>query len=473
MRRRIAALLVAGSCLAPLLAGAAENSDLDLIPQAIHDDAAQRPAGGTDAVPPATPGTRRLYAEGAFTLSSRRGGLIVPAPPPAPFDWQNRTSLDATGQWDLTPRLGVTLSDRFNLRGENDLDISARQTLRNDFREAYVTWEPATRNYLELGRVNVRNGVALGFNPTDFFKTRSQVDQASLDPSVLRQNRLGTFMLRSQTIWDGGAASIAFAPALYAPTPLSSSDRPALDPRLDRTNAADRLLLSVAYDIADLSPQALLYREGGETRFGLDISRQLGQSVIGYAEWAGGRQHDLIDQAIRYGKETGTLPGAAPTPLPSNAAKRFRNDLAIGASWTSTAKITVNLEYHYHQAGFSRQDWRNWFAVGGAQRDLRPLTGTLWYIRGYANDQQQPLTRQQVFLRADWTDALVSNLELTAFAFVDLYDGSSLAQLTASYYLSSAWTIGGFLAGNLGGAHSERGSAPQAASAILQLVRYF
>jgi hypothetical protein len=39
--------------------------------------------------------------------------------------------------------------------------------------------------------------------------------------------------------------------------------------------------------------------------------------------------------------------------------------------------------------------------------------------------------------------------------------------------LSSAWTIGGFLAGNLDGAHSERGSAPQAASAILQLVGYF
>jgi opacity protein-like surface antigen len=470
MRRHSAALLAAFLCAAAPLAGAAENGDLDLIPHAVDDDAAQR---SPNSPAPAGASARRLYVENAFTLLSRRGGLIVPAPPPAPFDWQNRTSLDAAGQWDLTPHLGATFSDRFNLRGENDLDVSSRQTLRNDFREGYLTWEPSTRNYLETGRINLRNGVALGFNPTDFFKTRSQVDQASLDPSVLRQNRLGTFMLRGQAIGDGASASVAFAPALYAPTALSSTGRPAFDPRLDRTNAADRLLLSVNFDIADLSPQALIYREGGDTRFGLDVSRQLGQSVVGYAEWAGGRQHDLIDQAIRYGKETGTLPGAAPTPLPSNAAKNFRNDLAIGASWTSTAKITVNLEYHYHQAGFSRQDWRNWFAIGGAQPDLRSLTGTLWYIRGYANDQQQPLTQQQGFLRIDWTDALVSDLELTAFAFVDLYDGSSLAQLTASYYLSNAWTIGGFLAGNFGGARSEHGSAPQAASAIFQLVRYF
>jgi hypothetical protein len=470
MRWSGAALLAVLLCAAALPANAAENGDLDLIPHEIDEDAGQRPLAGA---PAAASGVNRVYLENAFTLSSRRGGLIVPAPPPAPFDWQNRTSLDTALQSNLAPHLDATFSDRFNLRGENDLDVSSRQTLRNDLREAYVTWEPAPRDYLEAGRINLRNGVALGFNPTDFFKTRSQVDQASLDPSVLRQNRLGTFMLRAQAIGDGGSLGVAFAPALYAPTALSSTGRPAFDPRLDRTNAANRLLLSVAYDVADLSPQAVIYREGNETRYGFDISRQLGQSIIGYAEWAGGRQHDLIDQAIRYGKETGTLPGASPTLLPSNAAKTFRNDLAVGASWTSTAKITVNLEYHYHQAGFSRQDWRNWFAAGGAQRDLRSATGTLWYIRGYANDQQQPLTRQQGFLRLDRTDAFISDLEPTAFAFVDLYDGSSLAQLTASYYLSNAWTIGGFLAANLGGARSERGSAPQAASAILQLVRYF
>ena len=102
-----------------------------------------------------------------------------------------------------------------------------------------------------------------------------------------------------------------------------------------------------------------------------------------------------------------------------------------------------------------------------------PVTGELWSIRGYASDQQQPWTRQQIFLRADWTDAFVTDLELTGFAYANLYDGSSLAQLSGSYYLSSRWTIGGYVSANLGGKRSERGSLAQAGSAILQLIRYF
>jgi len=65
----------------------------------------------------------------------------------------------------------------------------------------YLTWEPAASTYLEAGRINLRNGAALGFNPTDFLKTRTLVGQASLDPSAARQNRLGTAMVRGQKIW--------------------------------------------------------------------------------------------------------------------------------------------------------------------------------------------------------------------------------------------------------------------------------
>jgi len=145
----------------------------------------------------------------------------------------------------------------------------------------------------------------------------------------------------------------------------------------------------------------------------------------------------------------------------------------LGASWTSAAKLTLNLEYHYHQAGLSGADERRWFAIGQAQRNFLPVTGELWFVRGYANDQQQPWTRQQIFLRADWTDAFVTDLEFTAFSYVNLYDGSSLSQVSASYYLSNHWTIGAYLSANLGAPRSERGSVAQAGSAVLQLIRYF
>jgi hypothetical protein len=397
----------------------------------------------------------------------------VPLPPPAPANWRNRTSLDATDQWSLAEHVDLALSDRFNLREENDYEFPSRQILRNDFREGYITWQPMAQNYLEAGRINLRNGVALGFNPTDFFKTRTQVDLASLDPSVIREDRLGTVMLRGQSILSGGTASIAFAPKFYAPTRLVAGSQPGISPMFDRTNAADRVLLSAGYDVADLSPQALFYHERNQTRLGLNVTRPVGQSVIAYAEWAGGRQSNLITDAVSFGKTTGTLPASAPVLPPTNVDKSFRNDLALGFSWTSAEKITLNLEYHYHQAGLSGTDLQRWFAVGAAQRNNPNVTSELWFIRGYASDQQEPLTRQQVFLRADWVDAFTSDLELTAFAYLNLYDGSSLTQLGANYYLSNAWTIGAYLSANLGSPRSERGSFAQAGSAIVQLIRYF
>jgi hypothetical protein len=455
----------------PALGWAQENKDLELIPEAVRQpapDLQQKDSGAADKA--ARPARGKLYLEDALTLSSLRGDLAVPVPPPLPPDWQNRLSLDAYYQWSLSQTVSATFSDRVNALAQNDVELASGDSVRNDLREAYLTWEPMTRSYLEGGRINLRNGVALGFNPTDFFKTRTLIDQASLDPSVIRQDRLGTVMLRGQRIWGRGSASLAYAPKLDSPAPISLSPQAGLSPELGRTNAANRLLLSVEYNVADLAPQGLVYVEDGQTRLGLNLSRQIGNSVVAYAEWAGGRQQTLSARAAAYGKDTGTLPPSTPVLPPSDAEARFRNDLAVGASWATTARVTVNLEYHYHEAGFSREDWRNWFAIGTV---FPAAAGPLWYTRGYAAAQQEPVARHAVFLRADWPDALVSHLELSGFAFVNLYDGSVVTQLAANYYVSRAWTVSAYVSASTGGTHSEHGSQPVANSAIVQVVRYF
>jgi hypothetical protein len=467
MRRAAAALLAVAFGVAAGPGLAAENEDLDRIPQAVPD------AGSQPAAPPAAPASGRLFVEDAFSLMSNRGGLVVPFPPPAPARWQNRTSLDASYQWTLTDRLSLTFSDRFNLEEENDFNFPSFRTTRNDFREGYVTFEPLTRVYLEAGRINVRNGVAAGFNPTDFFRTRTALDLASVDPSALREDRLGTVMARAQTIWDGGSFAVAYAPRLYDPTPINATVPAGVDPRFDLTSDTGRLLLSLNADVAGLAPQALLFQQNGQTRLGLNVSHPIGNSIIAYGEWAGGRQPSLIATALAYGKQTGTIPDAAPNPGFGSGDVRFRNDLAVGASWTSEAKVTINLEYHYHEAGFSQRDWRNWFDLGGPMRTSPGVASELWYIRGYANAMQDPMTQHEAFLRADWTDAFVKDLELTALAFVNLYDGSSLTQVSASYFLTDTWTIGCYVSGNLGAARSERGSMPQLGSAIVQLTHDF
>ena len=453
----------------PSTAAGDENNDLDRLPDT------QQPAAPDPDHPAASGADQRIYVESASTLSARRGGLVVPSPQPAASVWQERLFLDVRKRWNLGDRLSLTLGDRFNLRAENDIPSASHENVINDLREVFLSWEPRDRTYLDFGRINLKSGAALGFNPTDFFKTRAVVEPLSADPSVLREDRLGTLMVRAQHIFGRGAILAVFAPGFYRQSAIySNSNLPSLNPSFDRTNAHDRLLLKGSANIGnDFSPELLLYHEGNITRLGANITRSFGQSVVGYAEWAGGNQPSLIDRAMNYGRDTETLPVDGSSPLPWNPGAHFTNDLSAGASYATSAKVTFNLEYHFHQAGFSRQNLNDWFSNGQGTASSSPVARELWYIRGYALDQQEPLTKQSLFLRADWVDAFIPHLEITGFINTDLYDGSDLAQIAAEYQLSNAWTIGLQASANLGSKRSDFGSLPQASSVLLKITRYF
>lgn len=470
MIARLCGLALLGLALGTEAALADENSDLDLIPPAATQP--QRPAA---AASPGGAPNQRIYLEDAFTATARRGDLLVPFPPPKPALWQERVFADARKEWTLDDRLNFTLSDRFNLRAQDNLDVPTHENAINDFREAYLSWEALDRTYLDAGRINLKSGVAVGYNPTDFFKTRAVVDPLSVDPTVLREDRLGTAMGLGERIWQGGTLTVAVAPKLREPTPVyNDTDLRSFDPSLDRTNAHDRFLLKGSADLADdVAPELLVYHEGNRTSFGTNITESIGQKTVVYAEWAGGRRPSLIDEALRYGHQTGTLPPTASSPLPEESSRQFQNQLSIGGSYTTESKITFNLEYHFNQAGFSRRDWNNWFRAGSVSTASAATTKQLWYIRSYAAEQQDPLSEHSLFLRADWVDAFVPRLELTGFINTDLYDGSSLVQATANYYLSDAWTIGALVTADPGRAHSDFGSLPQAASVLFSLARYF
>ena len=464
---RLAALVVGALALGfgAAAAEADENQDLNLIPGTLEQasPAPIAPTGGS---------ATKLYLEDAFTAEFLRAPLAVPLPAStAPeLQWQNRASLDGTGKWRLGDDLDAVLSDRANLFYENDLAFPSHADLRNDFREGYATWEPMPENYIEAGRINLKHGVALGYNPTDYFKTRTSVDQTSQDPSVIRNDRLGVVAAQAQSIFQGGSVTFAAAPKLQSTSAIPTSAPPSLDPGFGRTNSADRFLLSSSVAVADgISPEMLVYHEPDATRLGASLSRTVGQSVVAYGEWSGGNQASLASRAIAFGKMTGTLPSRVTDPDPG---KHFANDAALGASWTSgAAELTLNAEYHYHQTGFGRPDWRNWFAL--SKSGIPNIDGVLWYERAFAADQEEPMSRQEIFLRADWSDAFVQHLEISAFAFVSVYDGSTMTQLSASYDISDTWTVGALVGASLGASHSEYGSLPEEANAILRVVRYF
>ena len=447
-----------------------ENKDLDLIPTAAQAPPAPSPEASTAASP-----TRKIYLENAFTQSWLQGG-IVPFPPPQPSAWQERLLLDVRDQWRLGRDVSLTYSGRLNVRAEDRLNFPSHQNVTNDLREAYASWEPLEGTFVDLGRVNLKSGVALGFNPTDFFKTRAVVEPVSVDPVVLREDRLGTLMLRLQHIWAGGSLTAAYAPAVASGSAIYNDfNLHSFDPMFDRTNAQDRFLLKGSVDVGGgFAPELLAYHDNGRTRWGANLAQSISQSVVGYAEWSGGPRVSLIDDALRFGRANGPLPPAAPGALPDQAHQGFRNELAAGASYTTDQpKITFNIEFNYNQAGFSGADWNNWFQTGRGATSLSPIAGQLWYIRNYAVDRQEPVSRSTAFLRVDWVDAFVPKLELSGFVDTNLQDGSGRAQLTADYYLSDRWTVGALVLVDFGARHSDFGSLPLAGSALVKVVRYF
>lgn len=445
-----------------------QEQELSLIPAAASASP-QDQAGRTAA------GSGRVYLEGAFTVSSERGGLLVPVPPPPSSDWQGRVLLDVRKQWSLADTLRFVLSDRFNARFESDIHAPNHENLINELREAYLSFEPWTQTYLDVGRINLKSGVALGYNPTDYFKTRAVVNALSADPAVLREDRLGALMISMQRVGQAGSVTLALAPALHAPSPFSSNlDLSSADLLLGRTNAASRILLKASLNVRQgLSPELLVLREGNATRFGVNLTQNVNQRTVAYLEWSGGRTMSLVDQAWRFALDSGTVPPAVRSPLDDGGHSTFRHELAVGASYTPGSSATFNVEYHLNTSAMSGADWNRWFSLGSGRNPADPVVAALWLMREYALEQQQPLTRQSIFLRANWVDAFVRKLNLSGFADVDLRDGSAALQLDAEYYVGDLWTVGGLVRGYLGTRRSDYGSLPQDGSALLSVVRYF
>ncbi|HEV2268888.1 MAG TPA: hypothetical protein VGR92_05465 [Steroidobacteraceae bacterium] len=442
---------------------AQSDSDLSLIPPD-----SQSPPKVSDSR-----SGQNVYLENALTAVSLRTDLPVPAQPS--YDWQERLLLDVRNTWNVGPTTHLIFSDRFNVRAESDLSFPEQESVVNDLREAYLEWRLADQTYLDFGRINLKSGIALGYNPTDYFKTRTVSEPLSADPTVLREDRLGTVMLRLQHIGSGGSYILAFAPRLQRASPIyANTALPSFNPLLGRTNSDNRFLLKSSIDFSsNLSPELLLYHDSRGTQLGLNLSMTLGQSVVAYVEESVARRRDLIAQALDFGRTTGALPAGAPDEPPPSPGSTLKNELAVGASYTTPGRVTWNFEYHLNQAGFTARDWSRWFAIGSVPAGPPALSKELWYIRGYAQDQQEQSTEQAAFVRADWTDALGLKLELSGFADVDLRDGSGQAQGEADYYLSDAWTLGLLAAGDFGARKSDFGSLPSACSILLSARRYF
>ena len=294
----------------------------------------------------------------------------------------------------------------------------------NDLKEVYLAWNFSGSHYMDMGRVNVKNGVALGFNPTGYFKKDAVTVRVSQDTSILRENRLGALMFRAQGIWEKGTFTLAVAPEVPHGRGEWWTDSYGGGLQLQRTN--DRTRVHAKFDMnvfPDLKPELLYFYDDGRSNVGLNLTRGVGANIIAYAEWNLGQRRGIMGDSLEDARKAGAIPFEAPNVIPTDMGIRFQNQLAVGFSYSEKINRTTNIEYHYNEAGFSSQNWDDWFSAGATAARLlqipamagtgQSVLGQLWAIRQFAQEAQEPLSQHALFIRSFWQDALINRLDLT------------------------------------------------------------
>jgi len=315
-----------------------------------------------------------------------------------------RASIDARYDKTFAPGWRAVFADRLDV---NRMDGAAGNRDINTLKEAYLSWQAQPDRIADLGRINARNGVAMGYNPTDYFRAGALRSVVSLDPASLRENRLGSAMLRGQTLWNCGSLT-----ALYSPKLADEPSDSAFSPDFGASNQRERWQVALSEKLSDkLSPQWLLSGGAGQSpQLGLNLTALPNAATVTYFEWSGGRAAPLAAQALA---------------SPGDTA--FRSRLSTGLTYTTPNNISLTAEYQYNGAGLDEAGWN-------ALRRGPPAAYAAY--RGFVANLQDPSTRHNVFFYALWQDALMKHLDLTAMVRYDAIDHSRLQWLEARYHWS-------------------------------------
>lgn len=371
------------------------------------------------------------YAETALGQSTLRNGSAATS--------NQRLSLDMQFDKSFAPGWRAVLADRWDVtwpaQGSDQRGI-------NTLKEAYLSWQLQEDRIVDLGRINARHGVATGYNPTDFLRSGAIRSLVSVDPGSLKKNRMGSVMLRGQTLWRGGSLT-----ALYSPKLADQPNAAAFSADLGATNSQHRWLLSISQRLTEnINPQWLVYGGANQpSQLGFNLTTLVGDAGVAFVEGSAGRSRTQRSEALQMADD-----------------ESLRKRLAAGLTYTTQHKLSLTLEYDYNGAALDEEDWK---AL------MRGSALAYGQYRQWVQYRQEMPTRQAAFLYALWQDAMVHRLDLSAMLRFNVADRSRLSWLEARYHwdrsdMALQWQV------NSGDAGSEYGAAPQQ-RAWQALVRYY
>lgn len=349
------------------------------------------PESDAGAAPAEEPSDDRVFAEIAVDrVWDDRGGTL---------DTRANAALDAyltspsDGAWQ-----GV-LSGRLDYDHAAPTGARSSHTHALTLREAYLT-RASTRGSVDIGRITVRDGVAIGFNPSDVFRAGSLLARRTNDPARLRESRVGVVATRFQHTFDGSEIAAMLVPEIH-------DDRSPgwYSPRWDSVNdgRAQAYFKYTPPRLGDLYTSLIWHHaRGAGNTWGFNASSTLGASTVAYLEYA---RADLVPMSALLGAD-------APRE------RRGTTQVAVGISVTTASRLTTTLEYDFNDAGLDRAEW------SGAWRAASPalVAGAL----AEAAFRQDPIGRHGALLMLQRERVFSPNDEVACLVRGNLVDHSQL-----------------------------------------------
>lgn len=382
-RHALAAALIAGAACPAL------GSDLDALDLQVQEPPAADAAGSGS----------RWFVEASAGRADQRYGLGSRSIRRVAVDGRHLQPLGAQARAVVSARLDASRP----ADGRIDNPVFS-------LREAYLGWQDEAGTLAwEIGRVNLREGPGYGYNPTDFLRDHALRTISTQNPFTLRENRMGSVMLRAQRSWAGGSLSAVYAPRLDSrPSDASwSAD-------LGATNARHRALVTLSTRWSEaVDSRLLLFKEdGAPLRAGASATALVSDAAVAHAEWSYGREPSLSARALA---------------MPADDRRQHRG--VAGLTVTTPTRLSLTAEAQYNGFALDRDGWRTLRAAG---------VPALAAYYGTAVARQDNAARHAILLYATQRDLGMKNLDLTALTRLNLTDHSRLVWLDLRYRMDRA-----------------------------------
>lgn len=399
--------------LACLCAFGALHPGAALAVSAADEDAAlmlEAPQPAAENVEPA--------AAKSWTLTTELGGLHAVGHNGWPDQDAIRLAAALRGNHALTPAAGLRYAARLDAYDRRLAVVGGNHKRSASLQELYGQFTVSPQASLQLGRINIREGSAYSFNPTDAYRANSVKMFVNPSPLVTRESRQGTWGARGLWTYGSGSLSLTYSPKLSSPHPSRAWG---LDNGL--TNPAHSVFGVWSHSLSESANAKLMAFKASDGRW------QVGSTGSALATQA---------LTLHYEVAHGRMPSLAEPAIGSTAAgmdTRIGTQAALGGTWT-TGKWSWTLEHAY-----------NGLAVSDAVFARAALQQPLWaasYLSG-AEQLQTLSAKRHWFLYVSRPDLFMPQLDLKAFVRANPDDGGRMAwvelrkKLSAGLDLSYQW----------------------------------